>query len=85
MSEFGITAIDGAGIAIIAVHNIKNGKDPFPSLLAGSLFTLGNVAVGALNTQMGIALAALFFISCFLLHGVDVTNMLLSMVSSKKG
>lgn len=78
-SEFAPVMLCAGAIGINFVYNIRKGHDPFVPLLAGGLFATVCVIVTDVEPAIGVALAAVFFLSVFLARGgeiVDVANSL---------
>jgi len=74
MSNFSTAGVAAAGVAIVATNKVANGDDPFPSLLAGGLFTFGCILVSGINPGMGTALAAVFLLGALFSNGSAVLN-----------
>jgi len=74
-----------AGAGVNAAHTIQAGKDPFPGLMGGAVF--GTIAVGintVTKTRIGTMMGALFLLSSFLFHGVQLIDIANGVISSPK-
>jgi hypothetical protein len=69
MSDFGTVGMAGTAVAINTVYTLQHGRDPFPVLFAGALFTGAVVLVSAGTPELGTALAGLFLLATFLTRG----------------
>lgn len=63
MSALGVVGVCGLSVGIVAINNVSHGKDPFPSLMAGGIFTAGCVGIAALDKDIAMAVACVFLLA----------------------
>lgn len=65
------------GTGINAVHNVTQGKDPFPTLIAGTAFGVLCVGVNtASSSSVGTLISSVFLLSAFLTNGVTLLTLI---------
>lgn len=73
---FNLTVICGAGMGIVAIDNVRAGKDPIPAAVAGFIFTGAVVFIENMDEDLATALAWLFLISVLLRRGSTVVSVM---------
>ena len=76
MSSFSTVGMCVGAVGVNTVYTIQHHHDPFPTILAGALFTGVCVVAGGFRPEIGTALAALFLLSSLLTRGTAFINWL---------
>lgn len=85
MSGVGAFTLVAVGTGINTAATIAKGRDPFPTLMAGTV--LGTICVGldsATGSNIGTAFGALFLLGSFLTNGVNTIDTVTSLIESKR-
>lgn len=71
------------GTTINSVHAVKDGANPFGTLVAGGVFLGVLLAVGEfINDRLAVTLGALYLLSSFLFHGELFLNVLTNLAGT---
>lgn len=72
-----------AGLAINTVHIVREGGNPFGTLVAGGVFLGGLMFVAEfVNDRLAVTLGALYLLASFLFHGQVFINVLTNLAGT---
>ena len=77
MSNFGAMGLALTGVGVNTVRIVHDGRDPFPALLAGTMFTGVCIGAEAFRPKLGVTIAAVFLLGSLMVNGqgtIDVVN-----------
>lgn len=83
-SKLGIVGICGVSIGVVWINNVSSGKDPFPSMVAGGIFTAGCVGVGEIDADFGAAIAWVFLLANILTKSDPLLNFIGGVTNTAK-
>lgn len=83
-SSFGVVGVCGISVTIVFIDNVHDGRDPFPALVAGGLFTGGCVLISEFDTDMAMALAVVFLLANLLSNSNSVLGVMTKLVDTSK-
>lgn len=81
---FGLTVVCGAGMGVVAIDNVRAGKDPIPAAVAGMLFTGAVVFIENMDEDLATALAWLFLLSVLLRRGSTVVSVFTAFANAEE-
>lgn len=71
MSNFGAAGLAFAGVGVNTVRIVHDKRDPFPALLAGTMFVAVCVVLEAFRPRLGVTVAAVFLLGSVMTNGAQ--------------